>query len=96
MTVYTVAQIAITDPERYSQYEAGFRPVFAAYGGEVIDVDDHPEALEGELSGNRCVILRFPDRRGLMAWYRSHEYLRLAKERWASSDGSIVMIQALA
>ena len=96
MSVYAVAQINITDRDRYSQYEAGFLQVFAKFRGELIAVDDDPEAIEGELTCNRCVILRFPDRDSLMAWHESSEYQELASHRWESSDSMITVIQALA
>ncbi len=94
MSIYVVAQLKITDRELYSQYESGFGEIFARHGGEMIAVDDGPETLEGGETFSRCVIMRFPDREKLMAWYRSDEYQALAAIRWRASHGTAVAIRA--
>ncbi|MFQ5382215.1 MAG: DUF1330 domain-containing protein [Dehalococcoidia bacterium] len=94
MSIYAVAQLSIHDRDLYSQYEAGFGEIFARYGGEMIAVDDAPEVLEGDETYSRCVIMRFPDRESLMAWYRSGDYQALAAIRWRASTGTAVAIRA--
>ncbi len=91
MTHYIVARIAIHDRERYGQYEAGFMPIFAKYGGRVLAVNDAPEVLEGPADDRRLVILVFPDRDSALTWANSPEYQEIAKHRLAASDGAIVM-----
>ena len=91
MTHYVVAHIAIHDRERYAQYEAGFMPIFAKYGGTILAVNDAPEVLEGPADTRRLVILAFPDRAAALAWAASPEYQEIAKHRLAASDGAIVM-----
>ncbi len=91
MTHYIVARIAIHDRERYAQYEAGFMPIFAQYGGQILAVNDTPEVMEGPQDTRRLVILAFPDRDSAMAWAGSPEYRAIAKHRLAASEGEIVI-----
>lgn len=91
MTHYIVARIAIHDRDRYAQYEAGFMPTFAQYGGTILAVNDAPEVLEGPPDSRRLVILAFPDRDAALAWAGSPEYREIAKHRLAASDEAIVM-----
>jgi len=39
------------------------------------------------------VVIEFPDDDAAMAWYRSEEYQRLAKHRFASAEGNVVLIK---
>jgi uncharacterized protein (DUF1330 family) len=96
MPVYLVAQIRIEDPERYSQYEAGFMPIFQKYGGEILAVDDAPQVAEGDWPYTRMVLLRFADRDAADAWYRSEEYQALAQLRLDSSTGTVAFVQGIA
>jgi len=91
MTHYIVARIAIHDRERYSQYEAGFMPIFDKYGGQVLAVTDAPEVLEGPADNRRLVILAFPDRESALNWAGSPEYQEIARHRLAASEGAVVM-----
>lgn len=93
MAVYIVGHIDIEDRMGYAEYEAGFAEVFSAHKGEVLAVDDEPLTLEGEGRGNRCVILRFPDRAAALAWYNSPEYQRLAAIRWNASSALITLVE---
>jgi len=96
MTHYIVGRIAIHDRQRYGQYEAGFMPIFAKYGGQVLAVNDAPEVLEGPPDDRRLVILAFPDREAALRWAGSAEYQEIAKHRLAASEGAIVITEGFA
>ncbi len=95
MSVYMIAQLQIDDRDRYSQYEAGFIEIFAKHGGKLLSVDESPETIEGNWDWTRTVLIEFPTAEQANAWYQSDEYQELAKHRFASSDGNIVMIKGL-
>ncbi len=92
MSVYAVARITINDRERYAQYEQGFLEIFAQHSGEIVAVSDDAEMIEGEKDFTRLVIIRFPDREALGAWYDSPEYQQLVQHRFAASDGQIAVV----
>ena len=93
MTVYVVAKLKINDPETYAKYGEGFMDIFAQHGGKLLAVDDNAEVIEGEWPYNRTVLLQFPDKESMQAWYNSGEYKDLVKHRYASSTAQIALIK---
>ena len=96
MTVFVVAQLSISDREAYGRYEAGFMDIFQKYRGNLLAVDEAPIAVEGEWTATRIVLVSFPDADAFNGWFRSPEYVELAKHRKAGSTGSILQVQGLA
>lgn len=95
MSHYIVARIDISDREEYSQYEAGFTEILLKYSGQLLSVDEDARLLEGEWPATRTVLIEFPSEEKAMDWYSSDEYQQLAKYRFASSEGNIVLIKGL-
>jgi uncharacterized protein (DUF1330 family) len=58
---YFVARSAVHDVQGYQRYLEGTDPLLERFGGEVLAVDEASTVLEGEWSGTRTVLLRFPD-----------------------------------
>jgi uncharacterized protein (DUF1330 family) len=87
--VYAVLLVdEIQDPERYREYERRHdRAAFAAFGGDIVIKSDDPEVLEGEWPHARLVLLRFPSREALHAWYGSEHYAEVGQLRLAASRG---------
>ena len=95
MPHYLIARISITDREEYGLYEAGFIDIFSAYKGKILAVDENVKLLEGEWPVTRTVLIEFPSEEDAMDWYTSEEYQLLAKHRFASSEGDIVLIHGI-
>lgn len=95
MSVYLIANIDIEDRDRYAQYEAGFMEIFQRYDGQLLAVDEQQVVLEGDAAPTRTVLIEFPSTESARAWYDSSEYQALAQHRFASSRGSVTMIQSL-
>jgi len=95
MTIYLIANIDIDDRERYAQYEAGFMDIFSRFDGRMLAVDEQQTVLEGAPAPTRSVLIEFPDEAAARAWYESPEYQALAAHRFASSTGSVTIIQGL-
>lgn len=95
MSAYIVAEITITDRERYREYEAGFMDVFGAFDGKMLAVDEAPEVLEGDWPATRTVLIEFPSAEAAHAWYDSEAYRTLAKHRFSASTGNIALIKGL-
>jgi uncharacterized protein (DUF1330 family) len=87
--VYAVLLVdEIHDPERYREYERRHdRAAFAAFGGEIVVKSDEPEVIEGEWPHERLVLLRFPSREALHAWYSSPHYRDVGELRLTASRG---------
>ena len=95
MTTYLIAQLQISDRERYARYEAGFLDIFGRYDGKLLSVDEQPTVLEGEWPWTRTVLLEFPSRERALAWYESEDYRALMTHRHAASEGNVVIIDGL-
>lgn len=95
MTVYALAQISIHDRERYDRYAARFLEVLAGFEGRLLAADESPEILEGSWDHNKVILLAFPTRSELDRWVRSPEYREIAKDRTASTYGSVLVVSGL-
>ena len=95
MSVYAIATITIHDLPRYAPYGAGFMDIFNRFGGKLLSVDEAPEVLEGEWPHTRTVLIEFPTREAMTAWWQSPDYRALAEHRHAASVANIVLIQGL-
>lgn len=95
MTVYAIATLNIHDRERYAAYEAGFMDVFAQYAGKLLAVDESPTVLEGDWPYIRTVVIEFPSKSDLLAWYESDDYQIILQHRFAASTGNVVVLDGL-
>ena len=95
MTAFFIVRVNITDRVRFSQYEEGFGVIFEQFGGKILSVDEKPDALEGDWSYTRSVLLEFPDKVSAMKWYNSPEYQELVKHRLVASDGEVILVEGL-
>ena len=69
--------------------------IFSRYQGRMLSVEEDPVILEGSWPCTRTVLIEFPSDEEALAWYRSDEYQKLAKHRFASSEGNAVLIRGL-
>ena len=95
MSVYVIVQLTVTDRDRYDVYAGALPATLAQHGGKVLVADDSPRVLEGEWTGNRIVMLEFPDRDAFRAWATSPEYQAIVEDRHASSEAVITLVRSL-
>ena len=74
MSKIMVALIDIENKEGYKGYQDEVLPMFEDLGIDVLAVDDAPQAIEGETSNQRMVVIRFEDEEAFNDWYDSDEY----------------------
>ena len=95
MTVYAIAQLAIHDRERYQRYVAAFMPILIKYGGQLLEADEHPEVTEGQLDGDKVILIAFPDREMFTTWVTSPEYQEISKDRLAAAETTGILVRGL-
>ena len=62
MAAYLLGQVIIHDMEKFMPYVAGPSAAIVKYGGEVLDLVEAGEVLEGNWPvGARTAFVRFPD-----------------------------------
>lgn len=86
MPAYLIAQIDVTDAERYADYAKAAFPVVAQYGGTFRAKAGVTVALEGPPPRERIVIIEFADMAAAERYYRSPEYQAARRRR----DGGAV------
>jgi uncharacterized protein (DUF1330 family) len=88
MPVYLFAAHVITDQRKFDEYRSKAGPMIAKHGGRyVTKIGSHVVLESGPWKPERVVIVEFPDRRSLDAWYTSDEYQPLiALRRECTSD----------
>ena len=71
---YLIARVTVTDPEAYKEYVARTPAAVAAAGGRFIVRGGEVTALEGPAEERRVVVIEFPSRAALEAFWTSDAY----------------------
>lgn len=95
MTVYVIAQIKFTREERYRLYQSRFAGVFKQFKGRLLVADEKPKVLDGEWTGDKVVIMQFPDEPEAMRFLHSPAYQEISKDRIAGAEVSSVLVKGL-
>jgi uncharacterized protein (DUF1330 family) len=95
VTVYAIAQLSIHDRVRYDRYVAAFMPVLMKYGGRLLAADERPEIVEGHWTGDKVILIAFPDRDTFRMWATSAEYRDISKDRLAATEGVVLLVRGL-
>jgi uncharacterized protein (DUF1330 family) len=88
MPAYLIAEHIITDPQKFDEYRTKALPMIAKYGGRYLTKGGSHKLPEGgHWKPERVVIIEFPDKARLDAWYASPEYQPLiALRKECTSD----------
>lgn len=93
MTAFLIANITITDPERYPLYRAQVPEVLAQYGGRFLVRGGAVHPLEGDLGVDRLVIIEFPSLEAARRFYDSPEYAPLLKLRSETATSQVAFVE---
>ena len=93
MTAYVIAQVDVTDPEKFEQYRALVPATLKKYGGEYIVRGGEMAVLEGDMPFPRVVVIRFTDLAAAKRWHASEEYAGPISLRQASSNSVLVAVE---
>lgn len=89
MAAYLIASYRITNPEAYSAYPPAVMRTLMAHGAEVLAADYQSEPIEGQ-PAPVTIVLRFPSKEAVRAWYDSPEYQEIIALRTDNSEGFVV------
>ena len=95
MTVYAIAQLKIHNRPLYNRYPERFMEVLKKHKGRLLAADDAPRVLKGDVSMDKVVVLSFDSEAQFQAWGASPEYVEISKDRDASSEAVILLIQGV-
>jgi uncharacterized protein (DUF1330 family) len=92
VAAYIIAEVAVTDPERYEEYRRQVEGTITLYGGRYKVRGGKAESLEGEAPRGRLVVLEFDSYEQAKAWYDSEEYVGPKKLRQETSTGRLILV----
>ncbi len=93
MAGYIIAEVQVTDPERYEEYRKQVEGTIAAYGGRYRVRGGKAEALEGDAPRGRLVVIEFDSYEKALACYQSPEYQANIKVRQPHSIADLIVIE---
>ncbi len=93
MSVFLIADIAVTDDGWVPAYAANVHGIAARHGGTYLSRSGKIEVLEGEPKDSSLIaLIRFPSRAALQAFAEDPEYQPYAKARQAGSVSRLHVI----
>ena len=97
MAVFLLADVSTDDMEGYkaSGYLEAVPKIAAKYGGVYRARGGAMTVLEGDWEPKRMVIIEFPSKENLKAWYNSEEYQSFKKIRQGITVSKIVAVDGL-
>lgn len=93
MAAYIIAQINVTDPEKYQEYAKLAGPASAKYGGRFLVRGGTKTTLEGDIPYQRLVVTEFPDVEAAKRFYHSVEYQAARERRLGGADFNMVIVE---
>ena len=95
MAAYVIADVNITDPEKYEGYKKLAPEAVAVHGGKFLARGGASVVLEGSWNPNRCVIIEFPSMEQAQRFYKSAEYSAAREARKNASDFNMIVVAGL-
>jgi uncharacterized protein (DUF1330 family) len=95
MKAYIIVEIKITDPVLYEEYKKLTPASLVPFEGQFLVRGGTTQALEGEWSPERIVILEFPSIENARAWWASDEYRPAKSIRQRASYTKMLLVQGV-
>jgi len=95
MPAYLIADVTVTDPERYPDYVRLVPATLEPYGGRFVVRGGTTEIAEGDWQPQRLVIIEFPSMEQAKAWYHSSEYGPAKELRQRYSNGRLLFAEGV-
>ena len=92
---YLIAQLTITDPERYAAYGSAATELLARFGGKAFVRPDTAVVVEGAPRA-RTAIFEFESLERARAFWESDEYRQAKALREGAAEADFILIEGLA
>ena len=93
MAAYLIVEISIKDQLTYDRYKQLAPPSIAKYGGKYLSRGGATEALEGDWTPERFVILEFADVDAARRWWNSPEYAEAKALRQSCAKTDMLLVE---
>ena len=91
---YVVANIRVTDQEKFQEFSGMAGPAIKKYGGKVLARGPDADRLEGNVSGI-VMMIEFESKEAANKFYYSDEYQAAKAVREACSDTDFMIIEGV-
>jgi len=95
MAAYVIANVRVTDPDRYPDYIGRVSQTIERHGGRYLARGGEVEVLEGDWEPQRLIILEFESMERLREFYDSPEYAPLKRLRHEAADTQFVVVEGM-
>lgn len=85
MSAYVIIEATVRDEASRARYSSKIDPILREYNGEVLAFGSW-QMIFGEPAFTNGMIIRFPDKDTVLAWYNSPAYRALWELRGAALD----------
>jgi uncharacterized protein (DUF1330 family) len=92
MAAYVIAQVNVTDGDKFKEYTKETPATIARHGGRYLARGGETVVLEGEMNAERVVLIEFPSLQKAREWYDSEEYRRIKPLRAGAATASIIAV----
>jgi uncharacterized protein (DUF1330 family) len=96
MAAYVIADVEVTDAERYADYRAQVSATLEPFGGRFLVRGGASERLEGDWLPARLVIIEFPSVDAARRWYDSPEYQAILGIRLDAATARLIIVDGAA
>ncbi len=86
MSACVIGHITVRDQEKWAQYRAQVPATLVPWGAELLFRGRVDSVLAGNHPHTDTVVIRFPDRAAVTAWYRSPAYQALIPLREQAAE----------
>jgi len=93
MAAYVVSMMNVNDPETYKKYTERAPSVVKKHGGRFLTRGEPFECVEGNAYEGRLVLLEFPSKTHVEAWFADPDYQEAMAFRHASSTMNYLLVQ---
>lgn len=95
MAAYLIAEIELTDLDKFKKYQAEVPATIEKYGGKYLVRGGEATPVEGGWEPKRLVVLEFPNMATLKKWYNSDDYQSIIALRTDASNGRAVFVEGI-
>lgn len=96
MKGYVIAIVRVNDPGGYEFYRSRTREIIESHGGRFLVRGGRAEPREGEMVGDRVIVLEFPSLDEARAFYDSAAYQDILPIRLANADSLLFLVEGVA
>ena len=93
MAGYLVAHLEVTDPKAFERYRAAVPAVIERFGGRYLIRGGTAQAVEGDWTVPRLIVLEFPSAERSREFYDSRAYQEILPLRLAASKGTVAIVE---